>query len=197
MARPVTSEAERLQAIRLAQEAFPGHLLRRAQQVLTIAWSERVSSAVTSSQFVILNVLRSTPGVDQRTLGELVCMDRSTVATLVARLTALGLVRQSRHPLDKRRKVLATTTKGSRLAAELEPRAMGMSKHLLALVGPAERQDQVMNDLRILVHSWEDAYRGAAPAPASAAAAEAEAPGGPGGPETDAVEDAAVATETG
>jgi MarR family transcriptional regulator, temperature-dependent positive regulator of motility len=162
MARPVTSEAERLQALRIQQESFPGHLLRRAQQVLSVAWAERVSGEVTSSQFVILNVLRAAPGIDQRTLGELVCMDRSTVATLVARLTAHGLIRQSRHPLDRRRKVLATTVKGSRLAAELEPRARAMSGHLLALCGPAEAQDQLMADLRSMVHSWEDAYKGAA-----------------------------------
>jgi MarR family transcriptional regulator, temperature-dependent positive regulator of motility len=162
MARPVTSEAERLQALRIQQESFPGHLLRRAQQVLSVAWAERVSGEVTSSQFVILNVLRAAPGIDQRTLGELVCMDRSTVATLVARLTAHGLIRQSRHPLDRRRKVLATTVKGSRLAAELEPRARAMSGHLLALYGPAEGQDRLMTDLRSMVHSWEDAYKGAA-----------------------------------
>jgi MarR family transcriptional regulator, temperature-dependent positive regulator of motility len=161
MARPVTSEAERLRALRAAQESYPGHLMRRAQQVLTMAWAKEVSSAVTSSQFVILNVLRSAPGVDQRTLGDLVCMDRSTVATIVARLTASGLIRQSRHPLDKRRKVLATTPKGSRLAAELAPRAEEMSRRLLALYGPGPRQEQLMNQLRSLVHSWEDAYRGA------------------------------------
>jgi MarR family transcriptional regulator, temperature-dependent positive regulator of motility len=160
MVRPVTSEIERLQALRIFQESFPGHLLRRAQQVLTMAWAEKVSGGVTSSQFVILNVLRSAPGIDQRTLGELVCMDRSTVATIVAKLTALGLIRQSRHPLDKRRKVLATTAKGSRLTADLEPRAEAMSEHLLALCGPAERRDQLMTDLRYLVHTWETAYRG-------------------------------------
>jgi DNA-binding MarR family transcriptional regulator len=168
MARPVTSQAERLAALRIEQESFPGHLLRRAQQVLSVAWAGQVSGAVTSSQFVILNVLRSAPGVDQRTLGELVCMDRSTVATLVAKLTAHGLIRQSRHPLDRRRKVLATTVKGSRLAAELEPRAREMSRELLALCGPAPRQDQLMGDLRSMVHSWEDAYK--APALGVAAA---------------------------
>jgi MarR family transcriptional regulator, temperature-dependent positive regulator of motility len=176
MARPVTSEGERLQALRDSQELYPGHLLRRAQQVLTLAWAEHVSTSVTSSQFVILNVLRSAPGVDQRTLGELVCMDRSTVATIVAKLTALGLIRQSRHPLDKRRKVLATTAKGSRLAAELEPRAREMSQRLLGIYGAGDRQEQLMSDLKFLVHSWEDAYsRGAggdseAASPAGAAA---------------------------
>jgi MarR family transcriptional regulator, temperature-dependent positive regulator of motility len=169
MARPVTSEGERLRALRDSQELYPGHLLRRAQQVLTMAWAEHVSASVTSSQFVILNVLRSAPGIDQRTLGELVCMDRSTVAAIVAKLTALGLIRQSRHPLDKRRKVLATTAKGSRLAAELEPRAREMSQRLLRLYGPGDRQQQMMSDLKSLVHSWEDAYpRGSVVADAEA-----------------------------
>jgi MarR family transcriptional regulator, temperature-dependent positive regulator of motility len=161
MARPVTAEGERLRALRAAQESFPGHLMRRAQQVLTMAWAGEVSNAVTSSQFVILNVLRSAPGIDQRTLGDLVCMDRSTVAAIVARLTASGLIRQSRHPLDKRRKVLATTAKGSRLAAELAPRAEAMSRRLLALYGTEPRQGQLMSDLRSLVHNWEDAYTAA------------------------------------
>jgi DNA-binding MarR family transcriptional regulator len=153
----VASEAQRLAALRALQEAFPGHLLRRAQQALTLAWAEDVSASVTSSQFVILNVLRSAPGIDQRTLGEVVCMDRSTVAAIVARLTAEGLIRQSRHPLDKRRKVLATTAKGARLAADLEPRAQRMSQRLLTLYGDDAEQDQFMNEFRSLVHRWEDA----------------------------------------
>jgi MarR family transcriptional regulator, temperature-dependent positive regulator of motility len=157
VARPVTSEAQRLAALRTRQEAYPGHLLRRAQQVLTVAWAEGVSASVTSSQFVILNVLRSSPGIDQRTLGEVVCMDRSTVATIVARLTADGLIRQSRHPLDKRRKVLATTAKGARLAADLEPRAQQMSERLLTLYGDEAEQKQFMGEFRSLVHRWEDA----------------------------------------
>ena len=152
----MTSAAERHAELRARQEAFPGHLLRRAQQVLTIAWSEDVSASVTSSQFVILNVLRASPGIDQRTLGEVVCMDRSTVAAIVARLTADGLIRQSRHPLDKRRKVLATTAKGARLAAELEPRAQQMSERLLAMLGTGEQREQFMNEFRSLVHRWED-----------------------------------------
>jgi MarR family transcriptional regulator, temperature-dependent positive regulator of motility len=159
MTRPVTSGAERLAALRADQESYPGHLLRRAQQVLTTAWAEEVSGAVTSSQFVILIVLRAAPGIDQRTLGEIVCMDRSTVATIVARLTAVGLIRQSRHPLDRRRKVLATTARGSRLAADLEPRAQAMSRRLLALLGTGAEQAQLMSDLRSLVHRWEDARR--------------------------------------
>jgi DNA-binding MarR family transcriptional regulator len=153
----VTSETQRLAALRARQEAYPGHLLRRAQQVLTVAWTEDVSASVTSSQFVILNVLRSAPGIDQRTLGEVVCMDRSTVAAIVARLTADGLIRQSRHPLDKRRKVLATTAKGARLAADLEPRAQEMSQRLLALYGDEAEQKQFMGEFRSLVHRWEDA----------------------------------------
>jgi MarR family transcriptional regulator, temperature-dependent positive regulator of motility len=157
VARPVTSEAQRLAALRARQEAYPGHLLRRAQQVLTVAWAEGVSASVTSSQFVILNVLRSAAGIDQRTLGEVVCMDRSTVAAIVARLTADGLIRQSRHPLDRRRKVLATTAKGARLAADLEPRAQEMSERLLALYGGEAEQKQFMGELRSLVHRWEDA----------------------------------------
>jgi MarR family transcriptional regulator, temperature-dependent positive regulator of motility len=157
VARPVASEADRLAALRARQEAYPGHLLRRAQQALTLAWAEDVSASVTSSQFVILNVLRSAPGIDQRTLGEVVCMDRSTVAAIVARLTADGLIRQSRHPLDKRRKVLATTAKGARLAADLEPRAQRMSERLLTLYGDEAEQKQFMNEFRSLVHRWEDA----------------------------------------
>jgi len=156
VARPVTSAAVRHAELRARQEAYPGHLLRRAQQVLTIAWAEDVSASVTSSQFVILNVLRAAPGIDQRTLGEVVCMDRSTVAAIVARLTTDGLIRQSRHPLDKRRKVLATTTKGARLAADLEPRAQQMSERLLALLETGEQREQFMNQFRSLVHRWED-----------------------------------------
>ena len=63
----------------------PGHLMRRAVQVLNVLWNEEVSRTITSPQFATLNALYSEPDLDQRTLGHRVSLDRSTMAAVVSR----------------------------------------------------------------------------------------------------------------
>ncbi|HEY8803038.1 MAG TPA: MarR family transcriptional regulator, partial [Candidatus Dormibacteraeota bacterium] len=53
----------------------PGHLLRRAVQVMNQLWNEEVSHTITSPQFAALNALYSEPNLDQRTLGQRISLD--------------------------------------------------------------------------------------------------------------------------
>jgi hypothetical protein len=66
----------------------PRHLLRRAVQVMNMLWNEEVSHTITSAQFAALNALYTEPNLDQRTLGQRVSLDRSTMAEVVSRLSA-------------------------------------------------------------------------------------------------------------
>ncbi|MBL7490999.1 winged helix-turn-helix transcriptional regulator [Frankia sp. AgB1.9] len=112
--------------------ANPGHLARRLQQVIHQLWTASVSTDTTPPQFVVLNSLRAAPDIDQRTLGERACLDRSTVADVVARLVQRGLIRRVRDPHDGRRNVLRLTTRGEGTHTEVAHRAQTMNEQLLA-----------------------------------------------------------------
>jgi DNA-binding MarR family transcriptional regulator len=132
----------------------PGHLIRRAQQVLNLVWSEEVSKSITSPQFAVLNALLLEPNIDQRTLGDRVALDRSTVAEIVARLTSRNLVCWNRNASDGRRKTIQLTPRGKRILQELIPRTHRMTRRLVGALEPAE-QEQLLKLLTRVVRAHE------------------------------------------
>ena len=118
----------------------PGHLLRRAVQVMNLLWDEEVSHTITSPQFAALNALYSEPNLDQRTLGLRISLDRSTMAEVVSRLSARGLIRSERDARDGRRKTITLTTKGLHSVQQLIPRTHAMTARL---VGPLDSKQRV------------------------------------------------------
>ncbi len=119
----------------------PGHLLRRAVQVMNLLWNEEVSHSITSPQFATLNALYTEPNLDQRTLGQRVSLDRSTMAEVVSRLNARGLIRSERDTRDGRRKTIALTAKGLRVVRELIPRTHAMTRRLVGPLDQGQRQE--------------------------------------------------------
>ncbi|MEU5432777.1 MarR family transcriptional regulator [Streptomyces sp. NPDC020719] len=117
----------------------PGHLARRLQQAHHLLWTTMVSEQTTSPQFAVLNTLVADPGLDQRTVGERVGLDRSTIAEVVSRLTRRGLLRKRRDPHDGRRSLLAVTDEGRALHRELTARTARMNQVFLAPLAPAEQ----------------------------------------------------------
>ena len=117
----------------------PGHLMRRALQAMNLLWDDEVSHVITSPQFAALNALYREPDIDQRTLGERISLDRSTMAEVVARLGARGLVRTARDARDGRRKTIQLTPKGVSTLQQLIPRTHVMTRRL---VGALDQQEQ-------------------------------------------------------
>ncbi|MFE6690495.1 MarR family winged helix-turn-helix transcriptional regulator [Streptomyces sp. NPDC057743] len=117
----------------------PGHLARRLQQAHTLLWTTMVSEDVTSPQFAVLNTLVDADGLDQRTVGERVGLDRSTIAEVVRRLVARGLVDKVRDTRDARRSALRLTAEGARLHHRLSARTARMNEVFLAPLAPQER----------------------------------------------------------
>jgi DNA-binding MarR family transcriptional regulator len=117
----------------------PGHLLRRAVQVLNQLWNEEVSHAITSPQFAVLNALYRAPNLDQRTLGQRVSLDRSTMTEVVLRLSNRGLIRTERDTRDGRRKTITLTPKGLHTVQQLIPRTHAMTRRL---VGPLDQKQR-------------------------------------------------------
>jgi MarR family transcriptional regulator, temperature-dependent positive regulator of motility len=119
----------------------PGHLLRRAVQVMNVLWNEEVSHSITSPQFAALNALYCEPNLDQRTLGQRISLDRSTMAEVVSRLSARGLIRTERHPSDGRRKTINLTQKGLQSVKQLIPRTHAMTNRLVGPLDEKQRDD--------------------------------------------------------
>ena len=117
----------------------PGHLARRLQQAHHLLWNTMVSEEITSPQFAVLNALVAEPGIDQRTVGDRVGLDRSTIAEVISRLTRRGLLDKVRDPDDGRRSLLRPTEDGLRTHRRLTVRTARMNQVLLAPLAPEER----------------------------------------------------------
>jgi DNA-binding MarR family transcriptional regulator len=122
--------------------------------VLNLVWSVEVSRSITSPQFAVLNALLLEPNIDQRTLGDRVALDRSTVAEIVARLTARKLVIWNRNASDSRRKTIHLTPRGHKTLQELIPRTHRMTHRLVGGLDPAD-QDELLRLLTRLVRAHE------------------------------------------
>ncbi|MEV7192924.1 MarR family transcriptional regulator [Streptomyces sp. NPDC093510] len=117
----------------------PGHLARRLQQAHHLLWNTMVSEEITSPQFAVLNALAAEPGLDQRTVGERVGLDRSTIAEVVARLIRRELLDKVRDPRDARRYLLRLTDEGRRTHRGLTVRTARMNQVLLAPLSTEEQ----------------------------------------------------------
>ncbi|MEU1127896.1 MarR family transcriptional regulator [Streptomyces sp. NPDC005899] len=126
-----------MQAVDLS--THPGHLARRLQQAHHLLWNTMVSEEITSPQFAVLNALAAGPGLDQRTVGERVGLDRSTVAEVVTRLLRRELLDKARDPHDGRRSLLHLTDEGARLHRKLALRTVRMNQVFL---GPLTSEEQ-------------------------------------------------------
>ncbi|MFD4644953.1 MarR family winged helix-turn-helix transcriptional regulator [Streptomyces sp. NPDC056713] len=117
----------------------PGHLARRLQQAHYLLWNTMVSEETTSPQFAVLNALVAEPGLDQRTVGERVGLDRSTIAEVISRLSRRGLIDKVRDPQDGRRSMLRLTDDGTRVHRKLTVRTARMNQIFLAPLSADEQ----------------------------------------------------------
>ena len=144
----------------------PGHLLRRALQAMNQLWDHEVSHTITSPQFAAMNALYGEPAIDQRTLGERISLDRSTMAEVVARLSARGLIQTARDAHDGRRKTIRLTPKGVTTLQHLIPRTHVMTRRLAGALDRKE-QEELLRLLTTVVISNER-RSGRSPGPGSA-----------------------------
>ncbi|MFT8243226.1 MarR family winged helix-turn-helix transcriptional regulator [Roseomonas sp. BN140053] len=129
----------------------PGHLMRRAMQRSSAAYSEEAREfGITGPQHVILVALAHNPGVDQNTLAELVDLDRWTTGDIVARLERAGLVVREVNPRDRRGRLLFLPPAGRRLVRDMAPAVVRTQQRFLAPLS-AEEQRQFLHLLRKLV----------------------------------------------
>lgn len=116
-----------------------GFLIRRAQQVHLAVWAEEAGQGLSNVQFGVLNVLHRTGGASQRELCDALDLDRSTVAGLVSRLEARGLVERARADADRRRNLVRLTAAGGAELRRLVPHAAQVDASLTAGLSEEER----------------------------------------------------------
>lgn len=85
----------------------------------------------------------------QQELGRALCIDKSNVARLCARMEKLGHVTQRRSELDGRSRRIGLTARGQRLAGEIDGSSRERFATLLEAIAP-EARDSVVGALRQL-----------------------------------------------
>ncbi len=94
-------------------ELSPSHLLHRAQQLASNRSAAALRAAgVTLRQFSVLAAIAAEEGVSQSRLVEITGVDRSTLADMMQRMEAAGLVGRSRSSEDARAMAVNLTPAG-------------------------------------------------------------------------------------
>ena len=132
-------------------EASISHLLHRAVQISADLYSEQAGpEAITPRQFAVLTAVAEAEGATQSQLVRSTGVDRSTLAELLTRLTARGLVARLRSAGDARVNQVSLTESGRALLAATQPHAAAADLALLSRL-PEDRRARFLKDLRRLV----------------------------------------------
>jgi len=140
----------------LALPATPGYLIRRTERVQGELWNAEVGAGLTAPQYAVLVVVAVGGDVDQRHVGELASLDRSSTADVVARLEREGWLRRTHDPSDGRRRLLDLTSPARVALEHVTPKVARVQDRLLEPLSADERNAFVVQLAQI-------AYRGTPP----------------------------------
>ncbi len=137
----------------------PGHLIRRLHQIaVAVFLQEAEASGLTPVQFAALQSVANQPGQDQRTLARQIGLDTSTVAGVVDRLEARGLLARGVSGHDRRVRLLDLTPAGAQALAAVQPAMLAAQARIVAPLPRAERRE-FMRMLRTLVDANNELSR--------------------------------------
>lgn len=140
-------------------ESLPGYHIRRLQQIAVAVFLQETDAlGVTPVQYGALQAVANGPGIDQRTLARTIGLDTSTIAGVIDRLQARGLMQRGASPEDRRVRLLSLTPEGHALLQASQPSVLSAQQRLLAPLSPAERSE-FMRMLRVLVTANNDLSR--------------------------------------
>lgn len=122
-------------------DTLPGYFIRRQQQIaVAIFLEEAEPQGLTPVQFAALLTVARQPGLDQRSLAATIGLDTSTVASVIDRLEARGLMRRQPSLEDRRLRLLTATPAGITLLDEVEPGVLRAQERILAPLSAEERR---------------------------------------------------------
>ncbi len=137
-------------------QAQPGHYARRVQQLAVALFMQEVAALnLTPVQYSALQTIATQPGIDQKTLAQTIAYDTSTIAGVIDRLEARGLVQRSVSPLDRRVRLVDATPEGIALLAAAVPCMLNAQQRLLAPLAKPERKE-FMRLMKLLIDAYAD-----------------------------------------
>ncbi|MEM9020461.1 MAG: MarR family winged helix-turn-helix transcriptional regulator [Planctomycetota bacterium] len=134
-------------------------LLRRCWYSLNQAFRKRLATlGLTPNQFTLLRWLVEDDrgGMRQSEICALMASDPNTIAALVERMCADGLVHRKTDPTDRRAKLISTTAKGRKTYAKARPLAMELQEQVLTAIAPGERE-RFLAQIELLADSCQSA----------------------------------------
>jgi DNA-binding MarR family transcriptional regulator len=138
-------------------DASPSHLLHRVLQLaLDIYAEETGAGAITQRQFAVLTAVARNEGLTQTDLVKATGIDRSTLADMVARMIAKGLLERERSSLDARANTVRLTEQGRAELDGATPKVEAADRRILALL-PHGKRDSFLNVLRAMTRKAEAA----------------------------------------
>lgn len=119
----------------------PSHLIHRALQLALDIYAEEAGpGGLTQRQFAVLEAVAARSGLTQTDLVKATGIDRSTLADLVARMTAKGLLERERSPLDARAKAVRLSPAGEAALLAARPCVEAADRRIMALLPKGKRE---------------------------------------------------------
>lgn len=140
--------------VRVKLERSPGYMARRLHQTFVAIFHQELEPfGLTPIQYTILTIVRLNPGIDQVSVAAEAVLDPSTVADVLKRLGARGLIRRESGPTDRRTRIVFLTPEGERLMEQARAYVMKARKRLMAPLSKSEQAEFLeMMDRLLKVH---------------------------------------------
>jgi MarR family transcriptional regulator, lower aerobic nicotinate degradation pathway regulator len=152
----VRAELEALQA-RSPLYKRPGFLIRRMHQIHGFLFAEETGAFnITPVQYSLLTTLDALGEIDQNTLAIEVGLERSSVAEVIPRLHARGLVNRTQATRDKRLRLVKLTPQGKRLVSKMAPAVQRAHDRTIDHLSPAERDFFMLQMIRLVEANNEE-----------------------------------------
>ncbi len=127
-------------------------LLRRCWYNLNQTFRRRIAHiGVTPDQFTVMRTLieGNPKGLSQRELADLMSSDANTMASLLERMEAQGLVERKHHEKDRRAYRIRLKPIGRRKYEEVREIAVALQLEVLSVL-PAEKREEFLEHLALL-----------------------------------------------
>jgi DNA-binding MarR family transcriptional regulator len=155
-----------------ALDRSPSHLLHRALQLALDIYSDELGAdALTQRQYAVLAAVAAHEGATQTDLVRITGIDRSTLADMVGRMIAKGLLERERSAVDARANAVRATDQGRAEFEAAQPKVASADARLLKLLAGGGRRGALIDLLRDLIRAGDAAGAEASEKPKKAKAA--------------------------
>ncbi|GAA4340117.1 MarR family transcriptional regulator [Pigmentiphaga soli] len=129
----------------------PGFLIRRLHQVHGSLFLEETREfAITPVQYSLMTALSERGEMDQISLALQLGLERTSVAEVIPRLEARGLLSRRQSADDKRVKLVKLTRKGRALVVKMAPAVQRAHDRTIEAIPPGERAQFMLQLIRLV-----------------------------------------------